>query len=220
LDSSPDVEPHDGGSVKSAKQRKAEFEERHLNRGGKDPTKPERWAVMVHLTAQAKENLAEMRRHNQILKTGPTTNSAIVEAWLLSDANDDTRTAQAFNASSVAARKTRSAKLQAADLLLRRLETGIGTGEVGVEEIEGAMFREHTVARDRWAASLARAVTARVGADDLQDELRWMFRDAVDDYIHALLFDAFSELGSDHQQADDEEAVEWIRRRLGISSKR
>ncbi|MCP5738140.1 hypothetical protein NL310_29100, partial [Klebsiella pneumoniae] len=81
-----------------------------------------------------------------------------------------------------AARKTRSAKLQAADLLLRRLETGIGTGEVGVEEIEGAMFREHTVARDRWAASLARAVTARVGADDLQDELRWMFRDAVDDY--------------------------------------
>lgn len=213
-----DDEPETGGA-KSAKQRKAEFEERHLNRGSKDPTKPERWAVMVYLTAQAKDNLAEMRRQHQILKTGPTTNSGIVEGWLLSDANVSARTAGAFEASSAAVRKGRSARLRAADHLMRRLRTGTGSCKAGVDEIEHALLKAHAVAGDRWAQSLARSIAARVGASDLREELRWVFRDAMDDYVHDLLSAVVDEVVGDSLSADDAETVEWIRCRLGISTK-
>lgn len=75
-------------SPRSAKERKAAFDQRMSNRGRTDPTSPERWPCTIYLTAEAKQRLAHMREERQMLGCATETNSALVEMLIHSQALD------------------------------------------------------------------------------------------------------------------------------------
>lgn len=93
---------------KSASDRKRDFDRLMRNKGRReDPTQPERTPCQLYLSSQARELIAQQRKGNRAVGTGPQTDSAVVEAAVIAGcgnsglttagANDGDRLRRAVN---------------------------------------------------------------------------------------------------------------------------
>lgn len=195
-------------AAKSAKERKHAFDERHLNRGQKDPAQPERWAVMVYLTSEAKENLAAIRRSNRTTRQGPTTNSEIVEGWLLSkQVNGAGR--EPASAPPKGSEKSLRHLLKRVDSLFTRLKSG----DIGV--FSQALLSHHEHVQQGWSIRTARDLIDSIKQGLPEHDLMRQICEAVDDYVHALV--SRVEADAENESSETVALLDWVRSRIGIA---
>jgi hypothetical protein len=194
--------------AKSARERKQAFDERHLNRGRKDPSQPERWAVMVYLTSEAKERLAAIRRGNRTARRGPTTNSEIVEGWLLSKQVNVAGRVPA-SASPKGSEKSISHLLKRVDSLFTRLKSG----DIGV--FSQALISHHEQAQQGWSIRTARDLMDSIQQGVPEQDLMRRLSEAIDDYVHALV--GRVEAHAENESSETGAVLDWVRSRIGVA---
>lgn len=184
---------------KSARQRKEDFEKKQRDAG--------RLAVIVHLSRDAKNHLAALRRAGRLSKTGPTTNADVIES-LLTSATTMAAIEDAQEAIVAAKPRTRGAPAQRAHTLLNKVDDLLVNAD-----LEESVLSLHDVSRFRWSADVARSAMECVRAGATAEDLQWLLYDLIDAYIESL-FD-YPNL-PDGASAEDREALAWIRAQLGL----
>lgn len=194
--------------AKSARERKQAFDERHLNRGRKNPSQPERWAVMVYLTSEAKECLAAIRRSNRTARQGPTTNSEIVEGWLLSKQINVAGRVPA-SASPKGSEKSIRHLLKRVDSLFTRLKSG----DIGV--FSQALLSHHEQVQQGWSIRTARYLIDSMQQGLPEHDLMRQLCEAIDNYVHALV--SRVEADAENESSETAALLDWVRSRIGIA---
>lgn len=68
--------------AKSSRERKAAFDERMKNRGGADPTQPERWAMVFYLTRESVDEVQRIRDEARFEGSQPHRSAELFEEML------------------------------------------------------------------------------------------------------------------------------------------
>ncbi|MDN3919401.1 hypothetical protein [Roseateles violae] len=163
--------------AKTAKERKDDYVNRMRNRGGSaDPTRPERWAVVVHLTKEAKDRLKSLRTQNTLDGSDPTTNDAIVEELLLSE-RSSTATA------AVAPRDLTPSQAARITKLLEALEEKLPAPA----QLLQVLIDNHRAAMLRAAGEITETARSMFAEGVAASDLKWTVSDLLDKYVHDLV---------------------------------
>ena len=157
---------------KSPAQRKEEFEKKQKDAG--------RSATIIHLSQEAKKQLAKLRALGRRSKDGPSTNAEILDKLLTSEVvfgvissavNDD--------AGSIRGNGSDNASNARAplDLMDDQIEFGMHRDDILIQ---------HKALHHKWSSNAAKLVASRFGLEGNLDDLRWLLHDLVDDYVEEI----------------------------------
>jgi len=175
---------------KTARQRKADFDQRMKNRGAVDSGSPERWAFVFYLTRESRDLLKRFRDENRFVGTDAQTNGALLDEMLRVYAawrqNGGSQPPCVESATSPPAENgpPLSAQLRAFRESLVRLEAALGEKELRLDLLKQAHEAERWT---RFDAMLTRVLetSARV-ADNAR--VRWEVQWEIEQYLDDLIF--------------------------------
>jgi len=173
---------------KTSRQRKAEFDSYMKNRGGVDPTRPERWATVFFLTKQSADWIARIREEARFEGSQPSKNAALFDdmlrvylAWRSNGASPVRDSAEVSNGAEPPARLSAYlvAFQQSVDELRRTL--------LEIEGFQNQVLDAHRA--ECWTAfeSLVQRLRGSCPAGGVSSDERRLWHREFEDYLQLLM---------------------------------
>ena len=173
---------------KTSRQRKAEFDSYMKNRGGADPTRPERWATVFFLTKQSADWIARIREEARFEGSQPSKNAALFEdllrvylAWRSNGGGPVRESAEALNGAEPPAKL--SADLVAFEQSVEELRRTL----LDIEGFQDRVLEAHRA--ERWTAfeSLVHRLRGPCSAGEVPSDERRLWHSEFEDYLQLLM---------------------------------